>query len=280
VKYVGAHVSIAQGVYNAPHNAKKIGAKAFALFTKNQRQWTSKPLSQEEINTFKEACEKHNYSANHILPHDSYLINLGNPQKESLEKSRKAFIEEINRAHSLGLKFLNFHPGSHKRLISEDECLKLVTQSINISLAKTKNVILVIENTSGSGGHIGYSFPHLRALIDGVEDKTRIGICLDTCHAFAAGYDIRTKETYQKTMAEFDKTIGLKYLKAMHLNDSKVKLNSRKDRHHSLGKGEIGWDAFTFIMQDPRLDNIPLILETIDETLWIDEIKKLYSFLR
>jgi deoxyribonuclease IV len=278
MKYVGAHVSASGGVSNAPLNAKKIGATAFALFTKNQRQWTAPPLSREEIDKFKKYCQKENYSADYILPHDTYLINLGAPEKDMLRKSRDAFTNELERCHQLGLKFLNFHPGSHKKKMSDEECLKIIAESVNMSLALTQGVMAVIENTAGQGGNVGYRFEHLATLIDMVEDKTRIGVCLDTCHTFAAGYDLRTPAAYEATMKEFDKIVGFNYLKGMHLNDAKVELGSHKDRHDSLGKGYLGWDTFKIIMQDSRLDNMPLILETIDEDLWADEIKTLFAF--
>ncbi len=279
MKYVGAHVSSAGGVFNAPVNAKKIGAKAFAMFTKNQKQWQARPLTDNEINKFKENCKKENYPIDYILPHAAYLVNLGSPEKVGLEKSRGAFIDELKRCSQLGLKFLNFHPGSHKKMMSDADCLKLVAESMNISIEATEEVILVIENTAGQGGNVGYRFEHLTRMIDMVEDKSRIGVCLDTCHTFAAGYDIRTSETYEKTMKEFDDIVGLKYLKGIHLNDSKVELGSRKDRHHNLGKGALGWEPFKILMQDPRLDNMPFILETIDDNLWAEEIKELYGFL-
>jgi deoxyribonuclease IV len=279
MKYIGAHVSASGGVFNAPLNAKKIGATAFALFTKNQKQWQSKPLTGDEIEKFGSNCREGNYSMEHILPHDSYLVNLGAPEKEALEKSRDAFIDDMNRCGQLGLKYLNFHPGSHKKMMTDEECLKRIAESIDISLDKTKGVTAVIENTSGQGGNVGYRFEHLAALIDMVEDKTRIGVCLDTCHTFSAGYDLRTPETYEKTMKLFDGIVGFKYLKGMHLNDSMVQFGSHKDRHHSLGKGELGWETFKILMKDPRLDNIPLILETIDEELWPEEIRTLFSFV-
>lgn len=280
MKYVGAHVSASGGAFNAPSNAKKIGAKAFALFTKNQRQWKAKPLTEDEIEKFKDNCAAEGFSPDYILPHDTYLINLGAPEKEALEKSRDAFIEEMKRCEQLGLKFLNFHPGSHKKKMSDDDCLKRIAESIDMTLDKTRGVTAVIENTSGTGGSMGYRFEHLKTLIDRTADKSRIGVCLDTCHTFAAGYDLRTPETYEKTMKEFGDIVGFDYLKGMHINDSKVELGSRKDRHHSLGKGLLGWDTFKILMNDPRLDNMPLILETIDENLWAEEIKTLYSFIR
>ncbi len=277
MKYVGAHVSAAGGVENAPVNAEKIGAKAFALFTRNQKQWHSKPLTDENVVKFMENCRKHGYSPEHILPHDSYLINLGNPDPVGLEMSRKAFLDEMKRCRQLGLKYLNFHPGSHKKLISEEECMDVIARSVNLVLAETEGVTAVIENTSGQGGHVGYTFEHLRYIIDRIEDESRIGVCLDTCHTFSSGYDIRTQEAYEGTMAEFERIVGFRYLKGMHLNDSKATFGSRLDRHHSLGMGGLGWETFRLIMNDPRLDTIPLILETIDDTLWADEIRRLYA---
>ncbi len=278
MKRVGAHVSSAGGVENSPLNAKDINAKAFALFTKNQKQWKAKPLSSENIESFKKHCLENNFLPEHILPHDSYLINLGNPDKDGLERSREAFIDEINRCTMLGLKLLNFHPGNHKNMISEDDCLDLISESLNIALNSTVDVTLVIENTAGQGTSLGYRFEHLAHIISKVEDKSRIGVCIDTCHTFASGYDIRTFESYTETMKKFEDIVGFEYLKGMHLNDSKVKLGSRVDRHHSLGEGELGLDPFRFIMSDPRIDEIPMVLETIDSTIWEKEIKLLYSF--
>lgn len=280
MKRVGAHVSASGGVDLAPLNAAEIGARAFALFTRNQRQWRSAPLTESEIEKFKENCRKTNLSPDHILPHDSYLINLGSPEEDMLQKSRDAFLDEMTRCSLLGLKYLNFHPGSHKKLISDEECLNLVAESINITLGKTADVIAVIENTAGQGGSVAYKFEHLAFIIDKVYDKSRVGVCLDTCHTYAAGYDIRSAETYENTMKQFSEIVGFKYLKGMHLNDAKVDLGSRVDRHHNLGKGQLGLDTFKLIMNDPRLEEIPLILETIDESLWPEEIKLLYSFVK
>ncbi len=279
MKYIGAHVSASGGVENAPLNASEIDAKAFAFFTKNQRQWYANPLTFEPVQKFKENCKTKNFSPDHILPHDSYLINLGNPDKSGLERSRTAFIDEMKRCMQLGLKYLNFHPGTHKKLIAENECLKLIAESINIALELTEGVIAVIENTAGQGGNVGDKFEHLAFLIEKVKDKSRIGVCLDTCHTFAAGYDMRTSQTYNHTMKAFGKIVGFKFLKALHLNDSKAKLGSHVDRHHNLGMGELGLEPFRLIMNDSRMDNIPLILETIDPNLWEKEIKMLYGFI-
>jgi deoxyribonuclease-4 len=279
MKYVGAHVSASGGVFNAPINAKAIGAKAFALFTKNQRQWAAKPLETKVIDKWFEELEKSGIEAKHILPHDSYLINLGHPEEEKREKSLNGFIHEIERCEILKLDRLNFHPGSHLRKISEDECLDRIALSLNQAIDATNDVKLVIENTAGQGSNLGYKFEHLAHIIDKVEDKSRIGICIDTCHMFTAGYDIRTREAYDKTWKEFDEVVGRKYLMGMHLNDSKPDLGSKVDRHDSLGVGKIGWDAFGFIMNDERMDDIPMVLETIDSEIWAEEIKALYDLV-
>ena len=270
MKYIGAHVSASGGVESAPVNAHKIGANAFALFTKNQRQWVSKPLTEESIRLFKENCAKYDFQPEYILPHDSYLINLGHPEPEGLEKSRAAFLDEMQRCEQLGLKLLNFHPGSHLNKISVEDCLSLIAESINITLEKTKEVTAVIENTAGQGSNLGNEFWHLKYIVDRVEDKTRVGVCLDTCHTFTAGYDLL--EDYERVFNEFEEVVGFQYLRAMHLNDSKKALGSRVDRHDSIGKGFIGFPFFEKLMRDPRFDNMPLILETIDETLWPQEI--------
>jgi len=277
MKRVGAHVSASGGVENAPLNAQKIGAKAFALFTKNQKRWTAKDLTEKSITAFKKNCDDVGIALEHILPHDSYLINLGHPEVEKLQKSRDAFLDEMQRCEQLGLKLLNFHPGSHLKQITEDECLAKVSESINLALAATKDVIAVIENTAGQGSNVGFKFEHLAKIIDGVEDKSRIGVCIDTCHAFAAGYDLRTPEACQETWDEFDRIVGSNYLKAMHLNDAKSEFASRVDRHHSLDQGNIGKACFEFIMNDPRFEEIPMVLETIDETIWDKEIAWLYD---
>ncbi|WP_456390521.1 deoxyribonuclease IV [Hydrogenimonas sp.] len=278
-KFVGAHVSASGGVFNAPLNASKIGAKAFALFTKNQRQWKAKPLDGETIEKFKENLRASGIEPKHVLPHDSYLINLGHPEKQKRQKSLDAFIDEVRRCEQLGLDRLNFHPGSHLKKISEEECLGRIAEAMNITLNETEGVTLVIENTAGQGSNLGYKFEHLAYLIDKTEDKSRVGVCLDTCHTFTAGYDLRTKEAYEATTKEFDEIVGFDYLKGMHINDSKPPLGSRVDRHHSLGEGEIGWDAFKHIMNDPRMNDIPLILETIDDTIWAQEIRALYDLI-
>ena len=278
MKYVGAHVSASGGVENAPLNAARIGAKAFALFTKNQRQWVAKPLSEENISNFKANLKEVGIAPEHVLPHDSYLINLGHPEKEPLEKSRAAFLDEFQRCEQLGLKLLNFHPGSHLKKCSEDDCLQTIAESINLVLQQTSGVTAVIENTAGQGTNMGYKFEHLARIIELVDDKSRVGVCLDTCHTFVAGYDMRTTEDCEATFAAFDAIVGFNYLRGMHLNGSKTEYGSRVDRHHSLTQGHLGLDLFRYIMNDARFDDIPMVLETIDETIWPEEIEMLHSF--
>ena len=278
MKYFGAHVSASGGADNAPANAHAIGATAFALFTKNQRQWVAKPLTAGEIDAFRKACDTYGYRPEQILPHDSYLINLGHPEKEALEKSRAAFLDEMQRCELLGLDRLNFHPGSHLQKITEEESLDRIAESINIALDKTRGVTAVIENTAGQGSNLGFRFEHLRYLIDRVEDKSRVGVCIDTCHAFAARYDLRTAEACDATFAELDRVVGFGYLKGMHLNDAMKILGSRVDRHMPLGEGMIGMECFRYIARDKRFDGIPLILETPDETRWSEEIARLKAF--
>ena len=275
MKYIGAHVSASGGVEFAPVNAHEIGANAFALFTKNQRQWVSKPLTEENIRLFKENCTKYNFQTDYILAHASYLINLGHPEEEGLEKSRAAFLDEMQRCEQLGLKLLNFHPGSHLNKISVEDCLALIAESINLTLEKTKGVTAVIENTAGQGSNLGSEFWQLRYIIDRVNDKSRVGICLDTCHTYTAGYDI--VNDYDKVFDEFEKEVGFEYLRGMHLNDSKKELGSHVDRHDNIGQGLTGSAFFERLMKDSRFDNMPLILETPDESKWAEEIAWLRS---
>ena len=277
MKYIGAHVSTQSGVSQAPVNAYKIGAKAFALFTRNPSRWVSKPISDKEAALFKENCDKYGYTPSVILPHDSYLINLGQADADKLAKSREAFLDELKRCEQLGLQMLNFHPGSHLNLIETDVCLDTIAESINRALDTTNGVTAVIENTAGQGSNLGFKFEQIARIIDHVEDKSRVGVCIDSCHAFAAGYDLATSDGYEKVWNDFDNIIGLKYLKGMHLNDTKKGLGSKVDRHESVGKGMLGNNFFKMLMADSRMDNIPLILETPNEDLWADEIKFLYS---
>ena len=276
-KFIGAHVSAAGGVENAPVNAHKIGAKAFAFFTKNQRQWKAAPLKEESIQLFKERCEELGFDMNNILPHDSYLINLGHPEEEGLTKSRDAFLDEMHRCEQLGINRLNFHPGSHLNKIPIDACLDRIAESINIALEQTKGVTAVIENTAGQGTNLGHTFEQLAHIIDKVEDKSRVGVCIDTAHTLAAGYEIRTEESFQQTFKSYDNIVGFNYLKGMHINDSKKEVGSRVDRHDSIGKGVMGMKLFEMIIKDDRFNNMPLILETPIEDLWAEEIEMLYK---
>lgn len=280
MKLIGAHVSASNGVSQAPINANAIGADAFALFTRNPSRWESKPISDKEVDKFKENCEKYGYTTDKILPHDSYLINLGAPEAEKLEKSRVAFLDEMHRCEQLGLTMLNFHPGSHLKMMPVDDCLDLIAESINYTLEKTSGVKAVIENTAGQGSNLGYSFEQIAHIIDKVEDKSRVGVCIDSCHAFAAGYNLATIDGYADTWRRFDEIVGFKYLSGMHLNDTKKGLASKVDRHETLGNGVLGADFFSFLMNDPRMDNIPLILETPDESIWAQEIAWLKSLIK
>lgn len=279
MKYLGAHVSASGGVDNAPRNAHSIGANAFALFTKNQRQWVAPALTPAQIDAFRRACDEYGFRPEQILPHDSYLINLGHPEAEGLAKSRESFFEEMARCEALGLDRLNFHPGSHLRKISEQASLQLIADSINMALERTQGVTAVIENTAGQGSNLGFDFEHLAYIIDRVEDKSRVGVCIDTCHAFAAGYDLSTEEGCDEVFTAFEQTVGFEYLKGMHLNDAMKPLGSRVDRHSPLGEGQLGITPFKYIMQDSRFDGIPLILETPDEARWAEEIALLRSFI-
>jgi len=279
MKYIGAHVSASGGVENAPLNAHEIGAKAFALFTRNQRQWKSSPLTSRSIDLFKERCAAYGYLPSQILPHDSYLINLGHPEAEGLAKSREAFLDEMQRCEQLGLDRLNFHPGSHLNALPIDDCLDRIAESINEALNQTSGVTAVIENTAGQGTNLGHTFEQIAHIIDQVEDKSRVGVCIDTAHTLAAGYDIKTTEGFIDTFDKFDKIIGFSYLRGMHINDSKKDLASKVDRHDSIGKGLMGLTTFKMLMNDPRFDNIPMILETPDETIWAEEISYLYGLL-
>ncbi len=278
MKYVGAHVRTTGGVQNAPLNAQALGARAFALFTKNQRQWQAKPLTAETIEAFKSNLVASGILPEHVLPHDSYLINLGHPEKAGQEKSLDAFIDEMQRCRQLGLSMLNFHPGAHLGKISEEQCLSRVAASINRALTQVDGVTAVIENTAGQGTSVGYRFEHLAAIIDEVEDKSRVAVCLDTCHTFTAGYDLRDSDACDTTFAEFEHVVGFRYLRGIHLNDAKPDLGARVDRHENLGHGKLGLEVFRYLMNDSRFDDMPMILETIDDTLWREEIELLYSF--
>jgi len=273
--YIGPHVSIGGGVANAPKNAKALGATGFGMFVKNQRQWTAAPYAPADIEAFKRQMATDGYTTAQVMPHAGYLINLANPDEEAHAKSMTSLMDELRHCMALGLDKLNFHPGSHLRKLTPQEACARVAQSINTALAQTQGVTLVIENTAGSGGNLGAPFEELRTIIDGVDDKTRVGVCLDTMHTFAAGFDIRTRDGFLATMAHFDRTVGFSYLRGMHINDSKVALNSHVDRHESLGQGLLGIEVFRCIMTDARFENMPLVLETPNEALWEREIQQL-----
>lgn len=275
MKYIGAHVPVSDGVASAPLYAATIGADAFALFTRNPSRWKSEPLTADEIDAFRRNCADGGFTPDRILPHDSYLINLGSKDHRKLFMSRMAFLDEFMRCEQLGLTMLNFHPGSHLNEWSESECLARIADSINHTLDKTTSVKAVIENTAGQGSNLGYSFAQLAEIIDRVEDKSRVGVCIDTCHTIAAGYDLATPEGYEATWRDFDSTVGLRYLSGMHINDSKKGVGSHVDRHAPIGQGTLGLPFFERLMADPRFDSIPLILETPDDTLWPAEIAEL-----
>lgn len=280
MKYIGAHVSVSGGVWKAPLEATAIGAKAFALFTGSSNRWVSKDISAKDIDLFRANCEAGGFTPKVILPHDNFLINLGSPEDDKLEKSRKSFLDEMRRCEQLGLTMLNFHPGSHLKAFSEEECLDRIAESINITLDKTTGVTAVLESTAGQGSNLGHQFSQLAHIIDKVEDKSRIGVCVDTCHTYSAGYDLKTEEGYARTWKEFDEIIGAGYLRGLHLNDDKRELGSRIDRHEEIGKGTLGEEFFRRLVNDPRFDNIPLILETPNPEIWPEEIAWLYSQIK
>lgn len=263
---------------NAPLNAASIGARAFALFTRNPNRWASKPISDAEAQLFKDNCRANGFEPCQILPHDSFLINLGQPDADKLAQSRRAFLDEMQRCEQLGLEMLNFHPGSHLGLIDIDDCLARIAESINITLQQTRGVKAVIESTAGQGTNLGYRFEQLARIIELVDDKERVGVCVDTCHTWAAGYDLASEEGYNEAWRQFDATIGFNYLSGMHLNDSKKGMGSRVDRHELIGEGTLGNRFFERLMQDDRFDGIPLILETPDPSRWPAEIELLYSY--
>ncbi len=274
-KSIGAHVSAAGGVNQAPLNASRIGATAFALFTKNQRRWQARALGEAEIQKFKENCRQAGFAPRQILAHAGYLINLGHPEREGLEKSRAALLDEMRRCRQLGICALNIHPGSHLGRIAEAKCLARIAASINRALEEVPEVRVVIENTAGEGGHLGHRLEHLAEILERVSDRSRVGVCLDTCHGFAAGYDLASEEGYAAFFSRFASVVGFAYLAGLHLNDSKKPLGSRIDRHAGIGEGALGLEAFRRLMKDPRLDGIPLILETPDPARWAEEIRLL-----
>lgn len=283
-KYVGAHVSMAGGIEHAIYNSVRIGGQSFALFLKSQRRWESVALEDDRVAAFKKAISFYKYDSSKILPHGSYLVNLGSPRRDLLEKGRQAFLDDVDRCGRLGITLYNFHPGSTTGEGTKEECISAIAESINIAHIANNSIVCLIENMSGQGFTIGGDFRDLALIIEHVRDKSRVGVCLDTCHLFAYGYDISTAEKFDGIMKQFDSIVGLKFLRAMHINDSKSKLGSKKDLHENIGKGHIGIEAFKFIMNDHRFDHIPLILETPvgDENQWSvyqNEIDLLYSLV-
>lgn len=277
-KLIGAHVSAEPDVSFAPLYAQQIGAGAFALFTAPSDSWRPVGLSPEVCEAFKTNCERCGYAPGAILPHSGFMMNPGSPDKRKLAMSRKLLTEELRRCEMLGLTMLNFHPGASLGQADDDTTLRVIAESINIALDKTTGVTAVIENTAGQGSNLGWRFEQIADIIDRVEDKSRVGVCIDTCHAFAAGYDFSTPEGYKAAWQAFDEVIGRQYLRGMHLNDSKRELGSRIDRHESIGSGHIGENFFAMLVADPRTDNIPMILETPDESRWPEEVRKLYGY--
>lgn len=258
---LGAHVSIAGGFDKAIARGEKIGCDSIQIFTKSQRQWSAKKIDEGQVKRFKEALSKSRIQA--AVVHAAYLINLGSPKKDILEKSRKAFLEEMDRAETLGIPYLIFHPGAHLDS-GEKRGIELIAEGLNISLSARREykVMPLLETTAGQGTNLGYKFEQLAVIRDLLEEKERVGVCLDTSHIFAAGYDIRIKDAYEKTMETFDEVISLPLLKAVHINDSKVDLGKRVDRHEHIGKGKIGLEAFRLLVNDERLESIPGCLET------------------
>ena len=277
MRFVGPHVSASGSPASAVANARAVGATGFALFVKNQRQWVGKPLPEAHIAEFRAAMAEAGFAAEQVLPHAGYLINLANPDPEMHAKSMASLLDELHRCEALGLDRLNLHPGSHLGKLSPEAACERVAQSINQALEKTRGVTVVLENTAGQGAYLGSTPEELARIVAGVSDKTRIGVCIDTAHAFGAGYDLRTPGGLEDFLASLDRTVGLGFLRGMHLNDSKAPLASHHDRHESLGLGHLGWAVFEAVAHDARLENIPLILETPDETRWAEEVRHLLT---
>ncbi len=276
--WIGAHTSAAGGVHNALYEGKEIGATAIQLFTRNQRQWNAKPMEPDEIALWQKALDE--TGIGEVMSHDSYLINLGSPNPESLLKSRQAFHDELERCHALNISYMNFHPGAATGS-SEEECLEKIVESLLEveKLAAKGSTRLLLEATAGQGSSVGHRFEHLAYILQNVGTKVPLGVCIDTCHIFAAGYDLRTEKCCQDTLDEFDRVVGLKHLSAFHLNDSLKDLGSRVDRHAPLGEGKIGMAAFRFLMTHPKTADLPKYLETPDgPPLWKKEIALLKEF--
>ena len=278
MKYIGAHVSISGGVENAPLNAAALGASAFAMFTKNQRQWSAPPYKEESVAAFREHCCKNGFTSEHILAHDSYLINLGQPDAGKAASAHGAFTEEMRRCQALGLARLNFHPGSHLKLIEKDACLQRIAEGIMKALNETEGVAAVIENTAGQGSNVGFELEQIARIIEYTKADSRVKVCIDTCHSFAAGYDLKSEAGYKKFWQKFESLFGYERLGGIHLNDAMKPLGSKVDRHAPLGDGELGWECFERISADPNLDDVPIILETPEPDRWAEEIAHLKKF--
>jgi deoxyribonuclease-4 len=275
---IGAHIFVNGGVDSAITKAEEFGFTAIQIFTRNNNRWTSKPLSDKEINAFKEKLASSNIKV--VVSHDSYLINLCAVDPENLEKSRLAFKDELDRCEQLGIPYLNFHPGSHGGA-GEDEGIKLIAESLNLLHQQTKGykVKSMLEATAGQGNALGYKFEQLAKIIELVEEKERMCVCIDTAHIFAAGYNIKDPKEYKKVMKNFDDIIGLDLLKCIHMNDSKKPLGSRVDRHDHIGKGEIGLDGFSNFMNDKRLKDVALILETPKGKEQLEDLENVKTLL-
>ncbi|KAL0939135.1 DNA-(apurinic or apyrimidinic site) lyase [Colletotrichum truncatum] len=285
--YIGAHVSGAGGVQNSIQNAVNIGANAFALFLKSQRKWESPPLAADAKTQFLSLTKQHSYdAAAHVLPHGSYLVNLAQADAAKAKQAYTSFLDDLQRCEQLGVKLYNFHPGNTGGEAREEACGRIAAQ-LNAAHKATKTVVTVLENMAGAGNVIGTKFEDLKQIIDNVEDKERVGVCIDTCHAFAAGYDLRTPEKFEEVMKEFDEVVGNKYLKAFHLNDSKAPFASHRDLHANIGTGFLGLRAFHTLVNTELFQDMPMVLETPidrkdengksveDKQVWADEIKLL-----
>ena len=277
MKFLGAHVSTAGGLDQAPLNAMEIGAKAFALFVKPQRQWVAPPLSEEAIASFKKNLSASGIVPEKVLPHASYLINMASPDDAARAKSLESLKGEMRRCAELGLPWLNIHPGSIVGVGTREEGVIRIADTVNKALAEVPDVTIVLENTAGQGSYLGSAFEELEGVLDRVKEIDRMGVCLDTAHLYGAGFDLSTDEGFAAALSEFDRVIGFKMLRGMHLNDTKVKLASRTDRHAPIGEGVLGWETFGRIMKDDRFDDIPMVLETPDPSKWAEEIRRMYT---
>lgn len=273
--HIGAHVSIAGGVQTAPGRAMDLNATALGLFTKNQRQWASRPLTKDEIAGFREGLGRTGIAPEHVVIHASYLINIGNPDAAKRARSLDALVDECVRAEQLGLSLVNFHPGSGMGEITDEQTIELIAEGCRIVLDRTHSAVLVLEATAGQGAHVGHRFAHLAAIIRAAGEPQRMGVCIDSCHIFAAGYDVRSPQAYAAVMEEFAAEVGLDRLVAIHLNDAKTELGSRTDRHELIGEGLIGLEGLRNFICDRRLQRLPFILETPDPERWKDEIAML-----